>query len=128
MKITVAGGGYVGLSLATLLSQKNEVVVLEIHQDKADKISNLESPIRDEYIEKFFDEAKRGERKLNIRGSVDYKEAMEGAEFVIVATPTNYDDETNTFDTSAVEDIIEKAIKMKDDKMTIVVKSTIPVG
>ena len=73
MKITVAGGGYVGLSLATLLSQKNEVVVLEIHQDKADKISNYESPIRDEYIEKFFDEAKRGERKLNIRGSFDYK-------------------------------------------------------
>ncbi|MBR0431270.1 nucleotide sugar dehydrogenase [Candidatus Saccharibacteria bacterium] len=128
MKITVAGGGYVGLSLATLLAQKNEVVVLEIHQDKADKVSNLVSPIRDEYIEKYFDEAKAGKRKLNIRGTTDYKDAMKGAEFVIVATPTNYDDETNTFDTSAVEDIIKKAISMKDNNLTIVVKSTIPVG
>ncbi len=128
MKITVAGGGYVGLSLATLLAQKNEVVVLEIHQEKADKVSNLVSPIRDEYIEKYFDEAKAGKRKLNIRGTTDYKDAMKGAEFVIVATPTNYDDETNTFDTSAVEDIIKKAISMKDNNLTIVVKSTIPVG
>lgn len=128
MKITVAGGGYVGLSLATLLAQENEVVVLEIHQDKADKVSNYISPIQDEYIEKYFDEAKKGKRKLNIRGTTDYKDAMKGSEFVIVATPTNYDDETNTFDTSAVEDIINKAISMKDDDITIVVKSTIPVG
>ena len=128
MKIVVAGGGYVGLSLATLLSQSNEVVVLEKHQDKADKFSNYISPIRDEYIEKYFDEAKNGKRKLDIRGTTDFKNAMKGAEFVIVATPTNYDDETNTFDTSAVEDIIEKALRMKDDNITIVVKSTIPVG
>ncbi len=128
MKITVAGGGYVGLSLATLLSQDNKVVVLEKHQDKADKISNYVSPIRDEYIEKYFDEAKNGERKLNIKGTTDYREAMKGAKFVIVATPTNYNDETNTFDTSAVEDIIKKVIRMKDDNITIVVKSTIPVG
>ena len=128
MKIVVAGGGYVGLSLATLLSQSNEVVVLEKHQDKADKVSNYISPIRDEYIEKYFDEAKNGKRKLDIRGTTDFKNAMKGAEFVIVATPTNYDDETNTFDTSAVEDIIEKALRMKDDNITIVVKSTIPVG
>ena len=117
-----------GLSLATLLAQENEVVVLEIHQDKADKVSNYVSPIQDEYIEKYFDEAKKGKRKLNIRGTTDYKDAMEGSKFVIVATPTNYDDETNTFDTSAVEDIINKAISMEDDNITIVVKSTIPVG
>ncbi len=128
MKIAVAGGGYVGLSLATLLSQNNEVVVLEIHQEKADKVNDLISPIRDEYIEKYFDEARKGERRLDIRGTTDFKDAMKGAEFVIVATPTNYDDETNHFDTSAVEDIIEKVIRMKDDNITIVVKSTIPVG
>ena len=128
MKITVAGAGYVGLSLATLLAQDNEVVTLEIHQEKADKVNNLTSPIRDEYIEKYFEEARMGKRKLNIRATCDYKDAMKGADFVIVATPTNYDDETNTFDTSAVEDIIEKVIKMKDDNITIVVKSTIPVG
>ena len=124
MKITVAGGGYVGLSLATLLSQEHKVVVLEKHQDRADKISNLVSPIRDEYIEKYFNEAKNGERKLSIRGTTDYKEAMKGSKFVIIATPTNYDDETNKFDTSAVEDIIKKVIKMKDDNITMV----IPVG
>lgn len=128
MKITVAGGGYVGLSLATLLAQKNEVVVLEIHEEKAEKINNFISPIQDEYIEKYFNEAKAGERKLRIRGTTDYKDAMEGSEFVIIATPTNYNDVTNTFDTSAVEDIIEKTLKMKDDSITMVIKSTIPVG
>ena len=128
MKITVAGAGYVGLSLATLLAQNNDVTVLEIHQDKADKVNNYTSPIRDEYIEKYFEEARMGERKLSIRATIDYKEAMKGADFVIIATPTNYDDETNTFNTSAVEDIIEKVLKMKDDNITIVVKSTIPVG
>ena len=102
MKIAVAGAGYVGLSLATLLAQNNEVVTLEIHQDKADKVSKYISPIQDEYIEKYFEEAKMGKRKLNLRGTIDYKDAMEGADYVIIATPTNYDDETNTFDTSAV--------------------------
>ncbi len=128
MKITVAGGGYVGLSLATLLAQKNEVVVLEIHEDKAEKVSNYISPIQDEYIEKYFDEAKAGKRKLNIRGTTDWKAAIKDSEFVIIATPTNYNDVTNTFDTSAVEDIIEKTLKMKQPKTTMVVKSTIPVG
>ncbi len=128
MKITVAGGGYVGLSLATLLAQNNEVVVLEIHEDKAEKVSNYISPIQDEYIEKYFEEAKAGKRKLNIRGTTDYKDAIKGSEFVIIATPTNYNDVTNTFDTSAVEDIIEKTLKMKQPKTTMVVKSTIPVG
>ena len=128
MKITIAGAGYVGLSLATLLAQNNDVSVLEIHQEKADKVNKFISPIQDEYIEKYFEEAKMGKRKLSLKATIDYKKAMKGADFVIIATPTNYDDETNTFDTSAVEDIIEKVIKMKDDNITIVVKSTIPVG
>ena len=128
MKITVAGGGYVGLSLATLLSQENRVVVLEKLEEKVDKINKLISPIHDEYIEKFFEEARNGTRKLNLRATTDYKEAIRGAKYVIIATPTNYDDETNTFDTSAVEDVIKKVIRMKEDGVTIVVKSTIPVG
>ena len=128
MKITVAGAGYVGLSLATLLSQKNEVVVLEICQDKADKVNNFVSPIRDEYIEKYFEEARMGKRKLDLRCTTDYKDAMKDADYVIIATPTNYDDETNTFDTSAVEDVIKKVIRMNNDHTAIVVKSTIPVG
>ena len=128
MKIAVAGGGYVGLSLATLLSQENRVVVLEKLEEKVDKINKLISPIHDEYIEKYFEEARNGTRKLNLRATTDYKEAMEGAKYVIIATPTNYDDETNTFDTSAVEDVIKKVIRMKEDDVTIVVKSTIPVG
>ena len=128
MKITVAGGGYVGLSLATLLAQKNEVVVLEINDYRAERISDFDSPIQDEYIEKYFDEAKQGKRKLNLRATTDYKDAIKGAEFVIIATPTNYNDVTNTFDTSAVEDVIEKTLKMKQPKTTMIVKSTIPVG
>jgi len=128
MKITIAGAGYVGLSLATLLAQNNDVTVLEIHQEKTDKVNKYISPIQDEYIEKYFEEAKMGKRKLSLKATIDYKKAMKGADFVIIATPTNYNDETNTFDTSAVEDIIEKVIKMKDDNITIVVKSTIPVG
>lgn len=128
MKIAVAGGGYVGLSLATLLAQNNEVVVLEIDEYRAERISDLDSPIQDEYIEKYFDEAKQGKRKLNLRATTDYKDAIKGAKYVIIATPTNYNDVTNTFDTSAVEDVIEKVLKMKDDNITMVVKSTIPVG
>ncbi len=128
MKITIAGGGYVGLSLATLLAQKNEVVVLEINDYRAERISDFDSPIQDEYIEKYFDEAKQGKRKLNLRATTDYKDAIKGAEFVIIATPTNYNDVTNTFDTSAVEDVIEKTLKMKQPKTTMIVKSTIPVG
>ena len=128
MKIVVAGAGYVGLSLATLLSQKNDVTVLEIHQEKADKVNKFISPIQDEYIEKYFNEAREGKRKLSLKATIDYKKAMKGADYVIVATPTNYDDETNTFDTSKVEDIIKKVKRMKDDHITVVIKSTIPVG
>ncbi len=123
MKIAVAGTGYVGLSLATLLSQNNEVVALDVIPEKVTKINNRISPIQDEYIEKFFKE-----KNLNLKATLDYKEAFEGAEFVIISTPTNYDEEKNFFDTSSVEDIIEKVLSMNDKNITMVVKSTIPVG
>ena len=123
MKIAVAGTGYVGLSLATLLAQKYEVVALNLTKKKADMINNRISPIQDEYIEKFFKE-----KKLNLKCTTDYKEALTGARFVIISTPTNYDDETHHFDTSAVEDIIEKVISIGDPNTIMVVKSTIPVG
>lgn len=123
MKIAVAGTGYVGLSLATLLSQNNEVIALDVIPEKVEKINNRISPIQDEYIEKYFKE-----KELNLKATLDYKEAFEGAEFVIISTPTNYDDERNFFDTSSVEDIIEKVLSMNDKNITMVVKSTIPVG
>ena len=122
MKIAVAGTGYVGLSLATLLSVKNEVVALDVIPEKVEKINNRISPIQDEYIEKYFKE-----KNLNLKATLDYKEAFTGAKFIIISTPTNYDSEQNYFDTSSVEDIIQKVISMNIDT-TMVVKSTIPVG
>ena len=122
MKIAVAGTGYVGLSLATLLSVKNEVVALDVIPEKVEKINNRISPIQDEYIEKYFKE-----KNLNLKATLDYKEAFTGAKFIIISTPTNYDSEKNYFDTSSVEDIIKKVISMNIDT-TMVVKSTIPVG
>lgn len=123
MKIAVAGTGYVGLSLATLLSQNDEVVALDVIPEKVEMINNRISPIQDEYIEKYF----KG-KNLNLKATLDYKEAFEGARFVIISTPTNYDEEKNFFDTSSVEDIIQKVISMNDDNIVMVVKSTIPVG
>ena len=123
MKIAVAGTGYVGLSLATLLSQNNEVYALDVIPEKVEMINNRISPIQDEYIEKYFKE-----KELNLKATLDYKEAFEGARFVIISTPTNYDEEKNFFDTSSVEDIIQKVISMNDDNIVMVVKSTIPVG
>ena len=122
MKIAVAGTGYVGLSLATLLSQKYEVMALDIVSEKVEKINNRISPIKDEYIEKFF-----REKELNLKATTDYQEAFYDADYIIISTPTNYDDEKNFFDTSSVEDIITKVISMNMDT-TMVVKSTIPVG
>lgn len=122
MKIAVAGTGYVGLSLATLLSQNNEVYALDVIEEKVEMINKRISPIQDEYIEKFFKE-----KDLNLKATLDYKEAFKDAEFIIISTPTNYDDELNYFDTSSVEDIIEKVISLGIDT-TMVVKSTIPVG
>lgn len=122
MKIAVAGTGYVGLSMATLLSQKNEVYALDIIPEKVEMINKRISPIRDEYIEKYFKN-----KNLNLKATLDYKEAFEGAEYIIISTPTNYDDERNHFDTSSVEDIIQK-VKEMNIETTMVVKSTIPVG
>ena len=122
MKIAVAGTGYVGLSLATLLSQNNEVIALDVIPEKVEKINNRISPIQDEYIEKYF-----AEKELNLKATLDYKEAFEGAEFIIISTPTNYDSEKNYFDTSSVEDIIKK-VKSMNINTTMIVKSTIPVG
>ncbi len=122
MKIAVAGTGYVGLSLATLLSIKNEVVALDVIPEKVEMINNRISPIRDEYIEDYFKN-----KELNLKATLDYKEAFEGAEFIIISTPTNYDDVENHFDTSSVEDIIQK-VKSMNINTTMVVKSTIPVG
>ena len=122
MKIAVAGTGYVGLSLATLLSQKNEVVALDIIPEKVEMINKRQSPIKDKEIEEFFKN-----KKLNLKATLDYKEAFKDAEFIIISTPTNYDDEKNYFDTSSVEDIIKKVISMQIDT-TMIVKSTIPVG
>lgn len=123
MKIAIAGTGYVGLSLATLLSQYNEVVALDVIPEKVEMINNRISPIKDEYIEKYFKE-----KKLNLHATLDYKEAFSGAKFVIISTPTNYDEKTNYFDTSSVEDVIRKVISMYDDNIVMIVKSTIPVG
>lgn len=129
MKIAVAGTGYVGLSLATLLSQRHEVMALDVIPEKVEMINARKSPIQDEYIEKFF-----AEKELNLTATLDYKEAFENAEFIIVSTPTNYDPEQNYFDTSSVEDILGKVDTMREagdfsEKMpAVVIKSTIPVG
>lgn len=122
MKIAVAGTGYVGLSLATLLSQNNEVIALDAIPEKVERINNRISPIKDKEIEDFFKT-----KDLNLKATLDYKEAFKGAKFIIISTPTNYDDEKNHFDTSSVEDIIQKVISMNINT-TMVVKSTIPVG
>ena len=122
MKIAVAGTGYVGLSIATLLSQNNEVVALDIVPEKVEMINNKISPIKDKEIEEFLKN-----KSLNLRATLDYKDAFSGAEFIVISTPTNYDDEKNFFDTSSVEDIIQK-VKQLGINTTMVVKSTIPVG
>ena len=122
MKIAVAGTGYVGLSIATLLSQKNEVMALDVIPEKVEMINKRISPIKDKEIEEFF-----ANKELNLKATLDYKEAFSGAKFIVISTPTNYDDEQNHFDTSSVEDIIQKVKSMNIDT-TMVVKSTIPVG
>ena len=122
MKIAVVGAGYVGLSLATLLARKNEVYVVDIIQEKVDMINNRKCPFRDEYIEKYFIE-----KKLNLKATLDYKEAFKYSEYIIICTPTNYDEEKNFFDTSSIEDTINKVIDMNLNT-TMVIKSTIPVG
>ena len=122
MKIAVAGIGYVGLSLATLLSKQNEVVALDIDPKKVEMVNNKISPIKDKEIEEYFIK-----EDLNLKATLDYKEAFLGAEFIIISTSTNYDEEKNNFDTSSVEDIIKKVISMELNT-TMVIKSTVPVG
>ena len=122
MKISVAGTGYVGLSIATLLSQKNEVVAVDILPEKVEKINNKISPIQDDYIEEYL-----AHKPLNLRATLDWKEGYKDADFVVIATPTNYDSVKNFFDCSAVEDVIQKVIEV-NPKAIMVIKSTIPVG
>ena len=129
--ITVAGTGYVGLSLAVLLSQHNSVTAVDILEDKVNKINNFVSPIQDDYIEKFLDEAKSGKRELHLNATTDGVSAYKNADYIVIAAPTNYDSKKNFFDCSAVESIIStiKDVTADNDKKpTIVIKSTIPVG
>ncbi len=127
MKITVAGTGYVGLSLAVLLSQHNEVTAVDIVPEKVELINNWKSPIQDEYIEKYLEEAKRGQRKLSLSATTDTENAYSSADYVIIAAPTNYDPQKNFFDTSAVEAVISSVLAV-NDRCILVIKSTIPVG
>lgn len=127
MKIAVAGTGYVGLSLAVLLSQHNEVHALDIVPEKVEKINNFVSPIQDDEIERFLAEAKAGERKLDLHATVDVAEAYTDADYAVIATPTNYDSDRNFFDTSSVEAAIA-AVRSVNQDAWIVIKSTIPVG
>lgn len=122
MKIAVAGTGYVGLSIATLLSQKNEVMAVDIIPEKVEKINKRISPIQDEYIEKYLKE-----KELNLTATLDAKLAYQDADFVVIAAPTNYDSKKNFFDTSAVEAVIKLVIEYNPDAI-MVIKSTIPVG
>lgn len=122
MKIAVAGTGYVGLSMATLLSRKHSVKAVDIVPEKVDLINRRQSPIQDEYIEKFF-----AEKELDLTATLDAEAAYKDAELVIIAAPTNYDPKKNFFDTSAVENVVEKVMTANPDAF-MVIKSTIPVG
>ena len=122
MKIAVAGTGYVGLSMATLISQRHSVVAVDIVPEKVEMINQRRSPIQDEYIERYF-----AENQLDLTATLDAEGAYRDADFVIVAAPTNYDPKQNFFDTSAVENVIETVLKVNPDAV-MVIKSTIPVG
>ena len=122
MKIAVAGTGYVGLSMATLLSQHHSVTAVDIVAEKVDMINRRQSPIQDDYIEKYF-----AEKQLDLTATLDAEDAYREADYVIIAAPTNYDPKKNFFDTSAVENVIETVLKANPDA-TMVIKSTIPVG
>ena len=127
MKITVAGVGYVGLSLAVLLSQHHEVTAITTTEGKVGQINSFISPIQDTEIERFFEQAREGKRELRLHATTDKEAAYKSAELVIIATPTNYDSQKNYFDTSAVEDAIQWVLKVNPD-VPMVIKSTIPVG
>ena len=122
LKIAVAGTGYVGMSIATLLSQHHQVTAVDVIAEKVEKINNRISPIQDEYIEKYL-----AEKELNLRATLDGKEAYRDADFVVIAAPTNYDPLKNYFDTSHVEEVIDLVLEVNPDAV-MVIKSTIPVG
>lgn len=122
LKIAVAGTGYVGLSIATLLSQKHQVTAVDVIHEKVEKINNRISPIQDEYIEKYF-----AEKKLNLAATLDGKSAYADADYVVIAAPTNYDPVKNFFDTHHIEDVIDLVLSVNPDAV-MVIKSTIPVG
>ena len=122
MKIAVAGTGYVGLSMATLLAQRHSVVAVDVVGEKVEKINRRESPIQDEYIERFF-----AQKELDLVATLDAEAAYRDAEFVVIATPTNYDSRKNFFDTSSVEDVIQKVMAVNPSAV-MVIKSTVPVG
>lgn len=122
MKIAVAGTGYVGLSIATLLAQHNQVVAVDIIPEKVSLINQRKSPIQDEYIETYL-----SEKQLNLKATLDEREAYLDADFVVIAAPTNYDSQKNFFDTSAVESVIDSVLQINPDAV-MVIKSTIPVG
>lgn len=122
MKIAIAGTGYVGMSMAVLLSQKHTVTAVDVIPDKVEKINSRQSPIQDDYIEKYF-----AEKELDLKATLDAEQAYRDADFVIIATPTNYDPKKNFFDTSAVETVISLVSEVNPDAI-MVIKSTIPVG
>ena len=122
MKIAVAGTGYVGLSIATLLAQHNEVVAVDVIPEKVDKINKRIPPIQDEYIERYL-----AEKELNLKATLDGREAYRDAEFVVIAAPTNYDPQKNFFDTHHIEDVIDLVLEVNPEA-TMVIKSTVPVG
>ena len=122
MKIAVVGTGYVGLSIATLLAQHNDVVAVDVVADRVDKINRRISPIQDEYIEEYFTN-----KALNLVATLDAKEAYRGAEFVVIAVPTNYDPQLNFFDTHLIEEVVESVLEVNPEA-TMIIKSTVPVG
>src|SRR5574344_1800808 len=122
LKIAVAGTGYVGLSMATLLSQNHQVTAVDVIPEKVEKINNRVSPIQDEYIEKYF-----AEKNLNLSATLDGATAYKDADFVIIAAPTNYDPVKNFFDTHHIEDVIDLVLSVNPNAI-MVIKSTIPVG
>ena len=122
MRIAVAGTGYVGLSIAILLSQHHDVMAVDIVPEKVELINRRQSPIQDEYIEKYL-----SEKELNLTATLDAEAAYRAADYVVIATPTNYDSNKNFFDTSAVEAVIKLVIQCNPDAI-MVIKSTIPVG
>ena len=122
LKIAVAGTGYVGLSIAMLLSQHHHVTAVDIIPEKVELINNKKSPIQDEYIEKYLEE-----KDLDLNATLDAKEAYSDADFVVIAAPTNYDSKKNFFDTAAVEAVIKLVIEYNPEAV-MVIKSTIPVG